>query len=114
VSAAQAAAFYSEALQGAFVWTVRDVDGFPAPLNADGQRVQPFWSMRSRAERIVQQVEAYAGFTIESIPLEAFRGRWLPGLERDGILVGLNWSGTKATGYDVTAPDVERNLAAAE
>jgi hypothetical protein len=45
-----------------------------------------------------------------ALPLDEWRSRWLPGLSRDGILVGLNWSGDRATGYDVTAEDVERNI----
>ncbi|MCC2317089.1 DUF2750 domain-containing protein [Cellulomonas sp. zg-Y138] len=42
-----------------------------------------------------------------------FRSRWLPGLGRDGIRVGVNWSGPAATGYDLVAADVELNLLAA-
>lgn len=112
-SAAQAAAFSAEALREQSVWTIRDGAGYPAPLDAHGERAQPFWSLRSRAERIVTQVPAYAGFVVEEVPLERFRERWLTGLARDGIRVGLNWSGARATGYDVAAPEVERSLAAA-
>ncbi|MGZ4664786.1 MAG: hypothetical protein ACXV5Q_06985 [Frankiaceae bacterium] len=43
-----------------------------------------------------------------------FRTRWLRGLRRDGLLVGLNWSGGSAAGYDVAPDDVERNLDAAQ
>lgn len=111
-SAAQAAAFYDEALREGSVWTIRDGAGYPAPLNPDGERAQPFWSLRSRAERVVAHVPAYAGFIVEELPLERFRERWLTGLERDGIRVGLNWSGARATGYDLAPGDVERNLAA--
>lgn len=112
-SAVQAATSYEEALREQSVWAIRDSAGYPAPLNADGERAQPFWSLRSRAERILTQVPAYAGFVVEQIPLDVFRERWLSGLETDGIRVGLNWSGTRATGYDIAATDVERNLAAA-
>jgi hypothetical protein len=31
---------------------------------------------------------------------------------RDGILVGVNWSGLRATGYDVAAEAVVRNIEA--
>ncbi|MFC8192224.1 DUF2750 domain-containing protein [Cellulomonas sp. NPDC057328] len=112
-SAAQAAAFYEEALRERSVWTIRDGAGYPAPLNADGERAQPFWSLRSRAERIVAQLPAYAGFVVEEVPLNRFRERWLCGLGSDGIRVGLNWSGARATGYDAAAADVERRFAAA-
>lgn len=74
----------------------------------------PFWSLRSRAERIVAAVPAYAGFEPTEIPLDVFRSRWLPGLERDGLRVGINWAGARATGYDVGAGEVEEGLAAAQ
>jgi hypothetical protein len=43
----------------------------------------PFWSLRSRAEKVISSVAAYRAFEVEAIP----------------ILVGLNWSGVRATGY---------------
>jgi hypothetical protein len=113
-SAAQAAAFYAEALAHGTVWGVRDANGFPAPLNGDGVRAMPFWSVRSRAEVVVANVAAYAGFEPVEVPLDKWRAEWLPGLERDGLLVGLNWAGDRAQGYDVTAPDILRNLTAEE
>lgn len=113
VSGAHAAAFYVEAAREGAVWTVRDEGGFPAPLNGSGERVQPFWSLFSRAERVVARVPAYEGFSVVEIPLLVFRERWLPGLRSDGVLIGINWSGDRATGYDLTAAVVEANLAEA-
>lgn len=113
-SAAQAAAFYREAVRESRVWGVRDDGGFPAPLATSGHRAMPFWSLRSRAERIIATVPAYGTFVPAEIPLDEFRSAWLPGLERDGLQVGVNWSGSGATGYDVLPHEVERNLAAAE
>ncbi|MDP9393823.1 MAG: DUF2750 domain-containing protein [Actinomycetota bacterium] len=110
-SAAQAAAFYEEASRGGHVWTVRDGDGIPAPKAADGVRAMPFWSKRSRVERVVSTVPAYANFEVVAVPLDEFRSRWLPGLERDGLLVGLNWSGERASGYDVEPAAVQQALA---
>ena len=72
----------------------------------------PFWSMRSRAEGIVTRVPAYAGFEVVELPLDEWPSRWLPGLQRDGVRVGLNWTGERATGFDLSAEDVETNLAA--
>jgi hypothetical protein len=111
VSAAQADAFYVEVLEGGEVWTVKDADGFPAPQGTCGARAMPFWSRRSRVQRIIDTVPAYQGFEPTSIPLSDWRARWLPGLAKDGLLVGLNWSGGAATGYDLSSQDVERNLA---
>jgi len=109
----QAAAFYSDAAQAGAVFTVRDAAGYPAPKTSEGVRAQPFWSSRSRAERIVFTVAAYAGFEVEEIALDAFLEKWLPGLERDGLRVGVNWSGPRATGYDVEPDAVRAALEAA-
>jgi hypothetical protein len=83
------------------VWTIRDEGGYPAPLTHDGKRASPFWSTRSRVERVIANVPAYRGFEPIEVTLDEFRNRWLPALARDGFLVGLNWSGRRATGYDI-------------
>ena len=111
ISAAHADAFYTEVLRTKTVWGIRDADGFPAP-DSGGHRAMPFWSAESRAQRIIEQVEAYQGFEVVSLPLDVWRSRWLPGLAKDGLLVGLNWSGASATGYDVTPADAEAGLVA--
>ena len=51
---------------------------------------------------------------IVEIQLLDWRSRWLPGLDQDQLLVGLNWSGDRATGYDIRPAEVERHLAAHE
>jgi hypothetical protein len=114
VSAAHAAAFYDEVLRDALVWGVRDAEGFPAPVGTSDQRSMPFWSLASRAEAAIAQVAAYASFSAISIPLDEWRDRWLPGLQKDGWLVGLNWYGSRATGYDLLPQEVVDNLAARE
>jgi len=112
VSAAQAAAFYKEILKNSQVWTIRDTGGIPAPLNGDGDRSMPFWSLRNRAEKVIANVPAYADFEPAAIPLNIWRTRWIDGLERDGILIGLNWTAARATGYDFRPAEVRERLAA--
>lgn len=70
----------------------------------------PFWSLASRAERVIASVPAYRGFEVISLPLDRWREAWLPGLDRDGILVGLNWSGLRATGFEAPARVVAETL----
>ena len=106
VAAAQAASFYAEAIEGAAVWTIRDDGGFPAPKNGAGKRAMPFWSKESRALRIIKNVPAYAEFETFRIELSEFTEGWLPGLDRDGLQIGLNWSGGRAIGYDVEPNEV--------
>jgi hypothetical protein len=112
-SAAQAAAFCTEVSRTGRLWTVRDSGGYPAPLNSQGQRSQPFWSSEARVRRIIKRGPAYAGFDPEQIDLESWRERWLPGLRQNGFLVGLNWTGARAVGYDFTVAEVIARLDAA-
>lgn len=109
-AASHAAAFYREVAANRMVWTVRDDAGFPAPRNSEGWRTQPFWSSRSRAERILGTVAAFAEFRVIEVPWDEFRSRWVPGLTSDRVLVGVNWSGARAFGYDVEPADVVRNV----
>jgi hypothetical protein len=69
-------------------------------------RAQPFWSSRARVERIIRSSPAYRGFTAVELTWEDFREKWLPSLEADAIKVGLNWTGVRATGYDLAPSDV--------
>jgi len=107
-SASQAAAFYRDVAAGKRVWTLKDDGGFPAPKTSSGERAQPFWSSLSRVERIIQTVPAYAGFRPHELSWEEFRDRWIPGLTKDGLKIGVNWSGARATGYDVEPATVQR------
>lgn len=112
VAAAQAAAFYAEVAEAGLVFTIRDAEGFPAPMTAPGVRSQPFWSKRSRAERIIQNVVAYKDMYVVEVTRDDWLNKWLPGLESDGMLVGINWSGKGATGYDLSPSDAARNVRA--
>jgi hypothetical protein len=102
-SASQAHAFYRDVAKNRKVWTIRDEAGFPAPMTQTGERTQPFWSSLSRVQRIIGNVQAYSGFVPVEISWEEFRDEWLPELENDGMLVGVNWSGNRAVGYDLDA-----------
>jgi hypothetical protein len=81
--------------------------------HGDGARTMPFWSSLSRVEKVIRNVEAYSSFSPAQIELRAFLDRWLPGLERDGLKVGLNWSGERAVGYDIEPQEVASRLAGA-
>jgi hypothetical protein len=97
----QAWAFYREVAKSRVVWTVRDDEGYPAPMTSSGQRAQPFWSSRARAERIIATVEAYSAMRPVEISWDDFCAKWIPGIVRDNQLVGVNWSGPRAKGFDL-------------
>jgi hypothetical protein len=52
--------FYRDVASHRVVWTIRDAGGIRRQV-AGGRRAQPFWSTRSRVEKIVKTVPAYAG-----------------------------------------------------
>jgi hypothetical protein len=108
LSAAHKAAFRREAAREGRVFSIRDAEGFPAPADDAGRRAVPFWSKPTRAQRVVGQVAAYQGFEVVPVPVEDWLAGWLSSLERDGMLVGLNWAGARATGYDMTPAQVLR------
>jgi len=111
-AASQAWAFYRDIAKNKKVWTIRDEGGFPAPKNRDGKRAHPFWSSLSRVQKIIKRVPAYAGFTPYEISWTDFCQRWVPGMTRDGLLVGVNWSGKKALGYDIEPRQVQKSVEA--
>jgi Protein of unknown function (DUF2750) len=109
-AAAQWSSFARDIARSRRLWTLRDAGGFLAPLNADGARAQPFWSTLARVKTIISTVPAYSGFEPVELSWEQFRDVWVPGLTRDGLLVGVNWSGPHATGYDVAPAKVRERV----
>jgi hypothetical protein len=100
-ASSQAWAFYREVAAKRIVWTIRDASGYPVSVTSCGHRAQPFWSSRSRVERIIRSVPAYAGFEPREIAWDEFCRKWAPGMTAHGLLVGVNWSGEQATGYNL-------------
>lgn len=105
-ASSQAWAFYRDVAAKRVVWTIRDEGGFPAPISSSGERAQPFWSSRSRVERIIKTVPAYAGFEPYEVSWDDFCDEWVPDLSKGGYRVGVNWSGKHAIGYDLEPESV--------
>ncbi|MBH2028864.1 MAG: DUF2750 domain-containing protein [Moraxellaceae bacterium] len=109
-SSAQLIQFFTEITKYGVVWTIKDDSGFPAPLGTDGRRTMPFWSSQTRAENIIRNVPAYHKFQSISIDLNKFQTSWLSGLRQDKLLVGTNWTGRTATGFDLEPEQVLKNI----
>jgi hypothetical protein len=109
-ASSQAWAFYREVAKSRVVWTLRVDSGFPAPQTSNGKRAQPFWSSLSRVEQVIATVPAYAGFQPVEVSWIDFCAKWVPGLARDGLLVGVNWSGKTAVGYDLEPEQLQRHV----
>ncbi|MFJ4784433.1 DUF2750 domain-containing protein [Streptomyces sp. NPDC088794] len=111
-SGAQAAAFFRDVRQSRVVWLVRDDDGSPTPLAADGTRSLPFWSTSARAQRAAK-IWGH-GLRVASMSLEDWRACELPDIAREGLMIGINWSGPRLVGWSFTPMEVLNRLAAAD
>lgn len=100
-SASQAAAFYRDVAKSRKVWTIRDERGFPAPETSSGKLAQPFWSSLSRVKIIIKKVPAYASFEPYEVSWKDFKRKWARKLAKEDRLIGVNWSGPKAVGFDI-------------
>jgi hypothetical protein len=105
-SAEQWSSFITEIINHRKVWTIKDDGGIPTSTNIDGETSMPFWSLKSRAEKIIENVPNYSGFQLYEIKFDDFLNRWLKGLEKDGLYLGVNWSGKRVTGYDIKPKEV--------
>ncbi len=70
-----------------------------------GREVVPFWSSLDRLKRTVKLHPKYAAHEMTEMSFAEFQ-KWLDQLSDEGILVGVNWSGAKLTGYDVSVADL--------
>ncbi|MFF2217324.1 DUF2750 domain-containing protein [Streptomyces antibioticus] len=109
-SGSQAAAFFRDVRGSGVVWFVRDDEGIPASLSADGTRSLPYWSTSARAQRAAKIWGR--GLRVASMPLDTWRDRELPDVAREGYLIGVNWSGPRLVGWSFTPSEVLSRLAA--
>jgi len=78
------------------VWGLRsEARGWAyCPSNDGDEDVLVFWPDRAYAAR--HAVEEWADYVPTVIALEAFMQRWLPGMQRDGALAGVNFNAALA------------------
>jgi hypothetical protein len=58
---------------------------------------------KSRVERIIKSVPGYAGLVPLGSSWSNFLKIWVKELDRQGVQVGVNWSGPNATGFEFPA-----------
>ncbi|WP_075018411.1 DUF2750 domain-containing protein [Actinacidiphila rubida] len=111
-SGSQAAAFFRDVRQSRVVWLVRGDDGSPTHLSGNGTRSLPFWSTSARAQKAAK-IWGY-GLRVGSMPLDTWCESVLPDAARDGLGIGINWSGPRLVGWSFTPMEVLNRLAAAD
>lgn len=69
------------------VWSLRNAEGWVLSQALSGQEAAPFWPHLAYAEACAKN--EWAGCEPHAIKLEAFMGKWLPGLAKDQKLVAI-------------------------
>ncbi|MFE9820044.1 DUF2750 domain-containing protein [Streptomyces sp. NBC_00236] len=108
-SGSQASAFFEDVSRSSVVWFVRDGEGSPTHLDEDGTRSHPFWSTSTRAQRAAKIWGR--GLRVGSMPLDIWCDQVLPDAARDGLVIGINWSGPRLVGWSFTPKEVLNRLA---
>ncbi|HFB65942.1 MAG TPA: DUF2750 domain-containing protein [Aeromonadales bacterium] len=86
------ALFIDQVLENEEVWALRSDDGWAQceSENYEDAAVIPFWSEQSYVKDFM--AKNWQEYKVSKITLEDFFNDWLPGMDEDGILVGINWS----------------------
>ncbi|MEM1184877.1 MAG: DUF2750 domain-containing protein [Planctomycetota bacterium] len=107
-SAEQAKAFYIEVAVSEEVYGLEFDDGEGLPLwpLAEGRKSRPFWSSYTRVKEMLDGPLARKRLRIAAYTWHGFVEGLVPELEAEGILVGVNWHGPKAQGYNMAPSNV--------
>ncbi len=86
------ARFVRRIVQSETVWYLSHPDGVANSISDDDDEttILLFWSDRPYATRAKK--EEFPEFEEASMDLFDFLFRWLPGMSRDGVLAGTNWT----------------------
>lgn len=109
VAAAQAQQFYEQVASERRLFTFVENDSYLV-FKVGSQDIVPFWSSATRLDRVQKDHPKYREYKKDETSLERFLAQTLPLLHEESIHIGINWSGTGLTGYDVSAKDLEKNL----
>ena len=101
--------FVRHLVESELVWGLRNMQGWATcdSNSADSGSVTLFWSGEPFAKRS-RDLE-FHDFEPASIPLFDFLFRWLSGMERDGALIGANWT-VDLVGLEYKAIDLKNEI----
>ena len=83
--------FVSRVQEREKVWGLKDADGWATcPSNGYDSNVYVFWSDEAYAKQHCK--EDWSSYEPTPIALTSFLDNWLPGMDRDGFLVGVQFN----------------------
>jgi Protein of unknown function (DUF2750) len=108
VAAAQYDKFKQQVVADGLAWTFTEADDYLVFPVREGEAV-PFWSSQSRLKKVCKYHPKYSRYQQVSLPLAEFL-ELLPRLQADKVSIGVNWSGERLVGYDVSADSLLAGL----
>lgn len=100
--------FISRVRKDKVIWGLESEDGWAiCPSNDQDCDVYVLWSDEAYAELHCQ--DEWAEYSPSPIDLESFMEYWVPGMESDGYLVGVQFNADLA-GLEVTPATLARDL----
>lgn len=111
---AQATKFYEEVSRNKSLWFEENEKGIALEFDlADGKVSFPFWSTKSRVVRLQKlNPELLRGYAPREISWQHFVDVLVPILKQKQRLVGVNLSGQKISGFDISVDSVIRQVEA--
>ncbi|MDZ5458658.1 DUF2750 domain-containing protein [Azohydromonas lata] len=109
IAAAQATKFYEQVVAKGRLFTFTENDEYLV-YRINDKEVASFWSSKTRLESIQKDHSKYQKFRISVIPLNQFLNKELQLFESEGLSIGVNWSGVRLTGHDISAQDLRENI----
>jgi hypothetical protein len=108
-ASSNASDFYKTVAENKMIYTLLS-DGCYLVFPINGIETVPFWSSKSRMEKIQKLHSQYQEYDVDETDLESFMNKSLPDLQDEKIHFGINWSGKKLSGYNLTADELRANL----
>ena len=102
--------FLEQAVDTGFVWGLITGDETFVICESDDfedSDVMPFWSDHALAE--AQCTDDWQDCQVRAIELDDFIDNWLPGMQKDELLVGVNWT-TELEGVEKEPLDLSLDL----
>lgn len=84
--------FIEDVVANERVWHLSNDDGVANTASIDDENtvVLMFWSQQNLAQRVMHS--GFDDYQVVEIPLFDFLVGWLPGMDEDAVLTGLNWT----------------------
>ncbi|MDH5446990.1 MAG: DUF2750 domain-containing protein [Gammaproteobacteria bacterium] len=89
------------------VWSLQDKNGWVSSENDEGIKSIPVWPHPEYTKLCAE--ENWKGNNPSSIELQAFIEKWLPGMEKDGLLVAV-FPTPSGKGVQVTPAELKQHL----